>query len=45
MATSVLPLIEEYLKTTYRPDREYIDGEILERNVGKMGALPHSVSP
>jgi hypothetical protein len=25
----------EYLKTSYRPDREYIDGEVRERNVGK----------
>jgi Uma2 family endonuclease len=25
----------EYSKTTYRPDQEYIDGELLERNVGK----------
>jgi Uma2 family endonuclease len=27
--------ISEYLETTYRPDCEYIDGEVLERNVGK----------
>ncbi|MFZ0688848.1 MAG: Uma2 family endonuclease, partial [Acidobacteriaceae bacterium] len=25
----------EYLDTPYRPDREYIDGEVRERNVGK----------
>jgi Uma2 family endonuclease len=31
--------VNEYLSTTYRPDREYVDGEIVERNVGK---LPHS---
>jgi Uma2 family endonuclease len=24
----------EYLATTYRPDRDYIDGELVERNVG-----------
>jgi Uma2 family endonuclease len=35
MATSVLIPIDEYLKTSYRPDREYVDGAILERNVGK----------
>jgi Uma2 family endonuclease len=23
------------MKTSYRPDREYVDGELLERNVGK----------
>jgi Uma2 family endonuclease len=27
--------IAEYLNTSYRPDREYVDGEVLERNVGK----------
>ena len=35
MATSVLVPLADYLKTSYRPDREYVDGEILERNVGK----------
>jgi Uma2 family endonuclease len=35
MATvSQIPL-DEYLGTNYRPDREYVDGEIRERNVGK----------
>jgi Uma2 family endonuclease len=35
MATiSHIPL-QEYLETSYRPDREYVDGEIRERNVGK----------
>jgi Uma2 family endonuclease len=46
-AASVLPVettaeplmpVEVYLRTTYRPDCEYIDGEILERNVGER---PH----
>jgi Uma2 family endonuclease len=27
--------VAEYLRTSYRPDREYIDGEVRERNVGK----------
>ena len=31
--------IEQYLHTVYRPDVEYIDGEIQERNVGE---IPHS---
>ena len=35
MATSTLISIAEYFRTTYRPDREYVDGEVLERNVGK----------
>ena len=26
--------MEEYLQTSYRPDRKYIDGELRERNVG-----------
>jgi Uma2 family endonuclease len=33
--TSVLISIGDYLKTSYRPDREYIDGELLGRHVGK----------
>jgi Uma2 family endonuclease len=35
MATSVLIPMSEYLNTTYRPDREYLDGEVVERRVGK----------
>ena len=35
MATSIQIPIVEYLNTSYRPDREYVDGEVLERNVGK----------
>jgi Uma2 family endonuclease len=35
MATSVLIPLEQYLSTSYRPDREYIDGEVVERNMGK----------
>ena len=27
--------VDEYLRTSYRPDCEYVDGEIRERNVGK----------
>ena len=27
--------MREYLGSSYRPDREYVDGEIRERNVGK----------
>ena len=30
----VLPL-SQYLATSYRPDCEYLDGELLERNVGE----------
>lgn len=28
--------LEEYLSTTYRPDCDYIDGEVVERNVGDI---------
>jgi len=35
MATQVRISLQEYLETPYRPDREYIDGEVRERNVGK----------
>jgi Uma2 family endonuclease len=27
--------VEEYLRTSYRPDCDYVDGEVLERNVGE----------
>jgi len=27
--------VEEYLKTSYRPDCDYVDGEVLERNLGE----------
>jgi Uma2 family endonuclease len=35
MGTVALISVEEYLRTSYRPDCDYIEGEILERNVGK----------
>ncbi len=36
MPVAVAISVEEYLGTTYRPDRDYIDGEVLERNVGEV---------
>jgi Uma2 family endonuclease len=36
MATSVQIPIIEYLHTSYTPDREYVDGDVLERNLGKF---------
>jgi len=39
MATPVLIPVSEYLSTTYRPDRDYVDGELKERNVGEQ---PHA---
>jgi Uma2 family endonuclease len=35
MATISHVRLEEYLDLSFRPDREYVDGEIRERNVGK----------
>jgi len=35
MATTTHIPLSEYLETSYRPDCEYVDGEIRERNVGK----------
>lgn len=35
MATGTLAGVGEYLSTSYRPDREYIDGVIVERNLGE----------
>lgn len=37
--TPVLITVEEYLQTVYRPDRDYVDGEVCERN---MGEKPHA---
>ncbi len=28
--------VTEYLSTTYRPDRDYLDGELKERNMGEQ---------
>ncbi len=35
MGLATLISIEEYLGTSYSPDREYIDGELVERNLGE----------
>lgn len=35
MAAATQISVEEYLKTTYRPDRDFVDGEVLERNLGE----------
>ncbi|WP_263380848.1 Uma2 family endonuclease [Granulicella paludicola] len=39
MASSVLVPLHEYLATIYEPDRDYVDGELKERN---MGEQPHA---
>jgi Uma2 family endonuclease len=35
MATTAVT-IEEYLSTSYRPDCDYVDGEVQERNLGEF---------
>jgi Uma2 family endonuclease len=35
MERGTLIPVEEYLSTSYRPDREYVDGALVERNVGE----------
>ncbi len=40
MSTKVLMDVEEYLRTSFEgPDCEYVDGEVVERN---MGEIPHA---
>src|SRR6266481_6299019 len=40
MSTKVLMGVDEYLRTSFDgPDCEYLDGEVVERNMGEM---PHS---
>jgi Uma2 family endonuclease len=36
MKTAALIPVEEYLRTMYDPDRDYVDGEVLERNLGEL---------
>lgn len=35
MASSTLVSVSEYLKNNYRPDCDYVDGKLEERNVGE----------
>ena len=35
MITSTTVPVEEYLQTTYDPDMEYVDGQLVERHVGE----------
>jgi Uma2 family endonuclease len=36
MATGTLASVEEYLRTSYHPDCDYVDGEVVERNWGEF---------
>ena len=35
MKAAALVSVDEYLRTTYDPDCDYVDGEVIERNVGE----------
>jgi Uma2 family endonuclease len=35
MSTATLIPVDEYLATTYHPDCDYVDGVLIERNVGR----------
>jgi Uma2 family endonuclease len=35
MGSATLIPVEEYLRSSYSPDREYLDGAIVERNLGE----------
>lgn len=39
MATTTYIPVEEYLRTSYRPDCDYVDGEVRERH---LGTRPHA---
>jgi Uma2 family endonuclease len=45
MAVGTSISVEEYLRTAYRPDRDYVDGEVVERNLGEQshGRLQGSI--
>jgi len=45
MATTNLISVHEYLATAYRPDCDYVDGAVVERNVGEKdhGKLQRSL--
>lgn len=36
MSSAILVSLQEYLATNYRPDRDFIDGQLQERNVGEL---------
>src|ERR1019366_6054906 len=36
MAVASAISVEQYLSTSYRPDCDYVDGEVLERNLGEI---------
>ena len=41
MSSATVVSVQEYLAASFRPDRDYVDGEIQERNLGEQ---PHSLT-
>jgi hypothetical protein len=35
MSAAIAISVTEYLNASYRPDCDYVDGELVERNVGE----------
>jgi hypothetical protein len=40
MSQATLLSVAEYLNTFWHPDREYVDGEVKERNEGRFDPRP-----
>jgi Uma2 family endonuclease len=36
MSSTTLVSVQDYLATSYRPDRDFVDGELQERNLGEL---------
>ncbi len=36
MSTTAMVSVQEYIATSYRPDRDFVDGELQERNLGEL---------
>ncbi len=45
MATAARIPIEQYLRTSYEPDAEYVRGEIEERNAGEYASAARRAAP
>jgi len=39
MSSTTLISVQEYIATSYRPDCDYVDGEVRERNLGNLSTL------
>jgi hypothetical protein len=42
MPPSTIVPVEEYLRTIYDPDREYVDGALVERHGGSVDTAVYS---